>query len=124
MKQQGARYGKPNGLRKRSDFVRTQQKGRPFKAKHLLLLVNRGEPAEARIGFTVSRKVGKAVVRNRVKRRLREVARRYQHRLASGYDHVVIAFPRSAKVPFTILRDEFVWLLDKATDWASARACS
>ncbi len=99
-------------LKGRRDFVRVQTKGRRFRDKHLLLLVLRGEPEQARVGITVSRKVGKAVVRNRVRRRLREILRRAN--LVPGSDHVVVAFPQAAAAPFATLREELTCLLSCA----------
>lgn len=65
----------------------------------------------ARVGFTVSKKVGNAVTRNRAKRRLREVARALLPELGvPGADHVFIARPQDAELPF----DELLALARKA----------
>jgi len=64
-----------------------------------------GQAAESRVGLTVSRKVGVAVVRNQVKRWLREAVRHEREKLASGcFDVVIIARPSAAKVGATALR--------------------
>jgi ribonuclease P protein component len=63
-------------------------------------------PRRARVGFTVSRKVGGAVVRNRVRRWLRESCRRWQGTLGSGPDLVIIARPSAASASYqTTLRE-------------------
>jgi ribonuclease P protein component len=55
------------------------------------------DPARpARFGVTVSRKVGNAVLRNKVKRWIRESCRRMQHRLPVGADLVIVARPSAA----------------------------
>lgn len=81
-------------LRRREDFVRVQRQGRRLSTRHLLVRcqprVDGGGSSEGRLGLTVSRKVGGAVVRNRVKRCLREAARRARP-LPPGLDVVFIA---------------------------------
>ena len=76
---------------KRADFLKAA-KARS-KAAHGLVLQarDRGDAAGFRVGFTVTKKVGNAVVRNRVRRRLREVARLELGKFARpGFDYVLI----------------------------------
>jgi ribonuclease P protein component len=67
-----------------------------------------------RIGFSVSRRVGGAVVRNRVKRRLRELMRRKLARIAPGYDLVITARPGAADARMETLEQEVARLLARA----------
>ena len=68
---------------------------------------DREDGAAARVGFTATRKLGNAVVRNRVKRRLREVARRdLARRARPGCDYVLIGRPASATRPFADLEHD------------------
>lgn len=61
-----------------------------------------------RIGFTATRKIGNAVVRNRVKRRLRALADALLPRYGqTGYDYVVVGRMSTATRPFAALRDDF-----------------
>jgi len=72
-----------------------------------------GSPAK-RIGFTVSKKVGGAVVRNRMKRRLRALARELlPEQGLAGADHVLIGRPSGIERPFSDLRDELTRALRK-----------
>jgi len=67
-----------------------------------------------RIGFSVSRRVGGAEVRNRVKRRLREVIRRKLARIAPGYDLVITARPGAADARMETLEQDVAVLLARA----------
>jgi ribonuclease P protein component len=77
-------------LLKRADFQRVYQHGRRHFGRHMTVffLSNPGERG-ARIGFTVSRALGGSVQRNRIRRRLREVARLHRAKLCGGVDLVV-----------------------------------
>ena len=84
------RQGAPAGrLKKRRDFLRVASRGKRAARPGLVLQAAPGEPGALRIGFTVTRKVGNAVVRNRTRRRLKEAARLGLPALA-GWDLVLI----------------------------------
>ncbi len=110
-------HSRPARLLRRQDFVRVQSGGRRFRRPHLVLLVDAGEHAAARVGYTISRKVGNSVVRNRVRRRLRELVRAQAELLAPHYDYVIIATPAAATADFATLRHEVSDALDAAARW-------
>ena len=85
-------------LKKRSDFVAVRRRGRWWSNSLLTLRVLPNDLDASRVGFLVGRRVGCAVVRNRVKRRLREIAR--QEAVSKGWDVVVIARAQMGGVPF------------------------
>ncbi|EJF78760.1 ribonuclease P protein component [Candidatus Bartonella washoeensis Sb944nv] len=103
----------PCRIRKRADFlaVRTGEKRRgPL---FLLEVKSRQQTAEiksplvARVGFTVTRKNGNAVKRNRIKRRLREAVRvGLTNDMEAGTDYVIIAYPDALHAPFKSLISE------------------
>jgi ribonuclease P protein component len=72
------------------------------------------EGAAFRVGFVTSWRVGGAVVRNRVRRRLREILRRNQHALGKGMWLVVIARPAAAKADSAALEKEWLRLAQRA----------
>lgn len=79
-------------LRKSQDFARVQKNAEKLFCKHFLVLVAKGETAQNRLGITVTLKINKrAVVRNKIKRLVREVFRNNQHKLRAIFDIVVIA---------------------------------
>jgi ribonuclease P protein component len=108
----GAAEGFPRSarIRKRADFLRVQQRGKKLVSGPLVALVLPTSGPTARLGLTVSSKVGNAVVRARVKRRLREVFRR--RRLACPpVELVVIARPAAGAASAAELNAAFSSLL-------------
>ena len=67
-----------------------------------------------RIGITTGKKLGKAVVRNRVRRRLREVYRLNEHRFTPGWDIVVVARSRCIDADFQKLTQAYLSLAEKS----------
>jgi ribonuclease P protein component len=80
-------------VRRRPEYLEIQNRGRRLGGAHLLLFAL---PGTGRLGVTVSRKVGGAVQRNRVKRWLRECFRRSRDKFPRGLDLVVVARPGAA----------------------------
>jgi ribonuclease P protein component len=79
-------------LRKRREFLAVQGRGRKFHTEYFVVfLLPHPDDASTRVGFTVSKKVGSAVVRNRVKRLAREAYRRYKTQFPAGADLVFVA---------------------------------
>lgn len=97
----GATYPRSVRLRKRVEFLRVQRGGARKRLRHLVVCWHRGGEG-ARFGLTVSRKVGSAVVRNRVKRRLRDAIRRHRTEV-EGVDVVFIALPSAAMADYQAL---------------------
>jgi ribonuclease P protein component len=95
-------------LRKRVDFVAAAAGSKAPAAAFVLQARQRLDAGAPRVGFTVSKKVGNSVVRNRVRRRLREVVRLCDAtRLRTGNDYVVIGRRAALSLPFEKLVAEF-----------------
>jgi ribonuclease P protein component len=78
-------------LKRRQDFRRVYQRGKSLKNRAFVLCFRPSIKGEQRIGFSVSKKIGKAVERNRIRRRLREAVRLELEAFAPGYDYVIVA---------------------------------
>ena len=80
----------------------------------LVLYARRNRTGMNRVGITVSKKLGHAVVRNRTRRRLREVYRLNEQQFLPGYDIVVVARTRAVEAPFDALTASYLALAKKA----------
>jgi ribonuclease P protein component len=106
----------PERLKRRADFLRVAAKGRKAAVHGLVLQVlARDDAGPARVGFTVTRKVGNAVVRNRTRRRLKEAARLLlRDQPVTGADLVLIGRDATRGRRFAELIDDFRRALAKA----------
>lgn len=106
----------PLRLKNRPEFLRAASKGRKAAVHGLVLqALDRNDGQAARIGFTVTKKVGNAVIRNRTRRRLKEAARLLlRERPVVGVDLVLIGRDSTRGRPFVDLMDDLRRALSKA----------
>lgn len=102
-------------LKKRSDFLCVQGKGRKWVSKGLVLQACKNDTAAIRVGFTVTKRVSKkAVVRNRIKRRLRALAADIlQDYAVDGHDYVLVGRAETLRRPYEVLQKDLKWCLDR-----------
>ena len=81
---------------------------------HLVLYARRNRTGTNRVGITVSKKLGKAHIRNRVRRRIREVYRLNEEKFQPGWDIVVVARVKAIDAPFDALVKSYLSLAEKA----------
>ena len=98
----------PGRLTRRAEFLRAATKGRKAALPGVVLqALPRDDQAPARLGFTVTRKIGNAVIRNRTRRRLREAARLVlAEQPVSGVDLVLIGRAATRGRDFKALQDD------------------
>ena len=90
-------------LKENKLFRRLYAKGTSAANGYLVLYCRKNGLGENRIGYTVSKKLGHAVVRNRVRRRLREIYRLHEAEFRPGYDLVVVARGRAVNASYAKL---------------------
>ena len=99
-------------LRQRADFLAAATGLKVPAAAFVLQARKRADDGPVRLGFTVSKKVGNAVERNRVRRRLREIVRLSGSiQMQRGHDYVLIGRRAALKVSFALIADEFAGAL-------------
>ena len=81
---------------------------------YLVLYARKNRTESNRVGITVSKKLGKAHIRNRVRRRLREVYRLNEEKFQPGWDIVVVARTKAIHAPFDQLTGAYLSLAKKA----------
>ena len=82
---------KADRILKRKDFIALSENGRRFQNEHFIAVFAPNQQGRSRIGITVTKKVGPAVQRNRIKRIVREYFRLNRHNLAGNWDINLIA---------------------------------
>jgi ribonuclease P protein component len=110
----GHRFPKSLRLLRRAEFRQVYEEGRRRSNSLCTMFFRPNQRAETRLGITTPSRLGKAVTRNRIKRRLRELFRQEYSELPKGVDIVLNPRPAAATVPFQVLQRETLKLLCQA----------
>ncbi len=101
------------GLNKTSEFKRVFSQGNRRVGKNVIVYILPGKQEENRVGFVVKKSVGKAVQRNKIKRRLREIWRLKGKKHISGSDVVILVKKEISEASFAEIEQELIGLLKK-----------
>jgi ribonuclease P protein component len=101
-------------LRRNSDFQQVRHLGNSYASPLMVLAFLRNGLNHSRFGFVVSKRLGKAVCRNKIKRRMREATRLRLPRIKSGFDLVLIGRPPLAEASYGEIEQTLEYLLKKA----------
>ena len=100
-------------LKKNYEFRRLYDKGSSAATAYLVVYCRKNGGTQNRVGFTVSTKLGGAVIRNRVRRRLREIYRLSLDRLCPGLDMVIVARSRCVGAEYAKLEAAYIKACEK-----------
>ena len=98
-------------LRKNFEFKLVYNKGRSHANRHLIMYVMKNNSDSNRLGISVSKKIGNSVMRNRVKRVIRESYRVQEQEIKKGYDIIFIARTNIVGVKFSEVIGSIKYLL-------------
>ena len=99
-------FPKRERLLNREDFVNLNRLGKKYHSKHFLVIAKENKTGRSRLGITVTRKIGNAVKRNKVKRLAREFFRLNKHHFSRGCDIVIIGKKDSFLLNYTDIKEE------------------
>ncbi|MFA5536156.1 MAG: ribonuclease P protein component [Bacillota bacterium] len=103
-----------NRLKKNQEFQRVYQHKKSFVGRYLVLYLKKNNLNYTRFGFVVSKKIGKAVERNKIKRRMKEVCRLSFDSFAAGYDLIFVARRKIKGISYQLVEQEIEKLSTRA----------
>ncbi|MES2709116.1 MAG: ribonuclease P protein component [Verrucomicrobiota bacterium] len=102
-------------LSRTADFTSVRESGRSWTGRHLIVAVRpRPDRGHAHFGFTTTRRIGNAVKRNLVRRRLRMIVREFAPRIGLTHDVVTIARHSAVRADYEAVRQDWVRLATRA----------
>lgn len=101
-------------LKKNYEFKKVYNEGRYYVEKYVVMYIIMNNSASNRVGFSVSKKVGNSVVRNRVKRLMKEVYRQFSDNTKLGFDMVFTARVGSGTADYKLIEKNMISILNKA----------
>ena len=108
-------------VKENGTFRRLYRKGKSAVAPCMVVYCQKNRQGLSRLGVTVSAKLGGAVVRNRVRRQIREMYRLHKPEMVPGYDVIVVARSRSVRTPYGKMDGQYTALLEQLALWEAAR---
>ena len=100
-------------VKENGTFHRIYRKGKSALSSCMVLYCQKNRQGKSRLGVTVSTKLGGAVVRNHVRRQVREMYRLHKAEMIPGYDVIVVVRSRAVRTPYEKLDRQYVHLLDE-----------
>lgn len=103
-----------NRLRKNKQFEYVYKKGERFYSKNISLFFTKSKFQTVKVGFSVSKKIGKSVVRSKIKRRMKECVRLLISNIKSHHNLVFVARTGIENLNYEQIKKEICFLLEKA----------
>ena len=107
----GQEYPRTARLVRKADFDAVYRNGKRRSSSHFTVFLKANDLPESRFGFSIKRALGGAVVRNRIRRRVREAIRLHREEISAGWDFVIHPKANVEKAGFAALESDLVRLL-------------
>ena len=101
-------------IKNNRDFMFMYRRARSLCADCLVLYYRKNKNENLRLGITVTKKVGKAVVRNRIRRRIKEVFNEFSDKIPPCYDIIIVSRAKAAECDYSEIKSALKYLLIKA----------
>lgn len=101
-------------LRNNEDFKKVYRKGKNYWNRNLVMYVMKNKLNRSRVGFTVTKKIGNSVVRNRVKRRMKEIFRENVSNIKEEYDIIIIPKRNVVDIDYDQLKSAMIHIFKLA----------
>ena len=105
---------KKHRLRKNDDFKKVYKKGKNYWNRNLILYIMKNGLDYTRIGFSVTKKIGNSVVRNKIRRRMKEICRQNLNNIGKGYDIIFIPKKNVVDITYRDLKSAMLHILKKS----------
>ena len=107
----GQEYPRTARLVRKADFDAVYRNGKRRSSSHFTVFLKANDLPQSRFGFSIKRALGGAVVRNRIRRRVREAIRLHREEISAGWDFVIHPKANVEKAAFAALQSDLVRLL-------------
>lgn len=98
-------------LRKNAEFKKVYIGGKNFWNRNLILYIKKNKLEESRFGITITKKIGNAVVRNKIRRRVKEIYRLNLYRIKDGYDLILLPKKNVVDISYKELESALIHIL-------------
>ena len=102
---------KVNSLRKNEDFKKVYSTGKNYWNRNLILYILKNDEDYNRVGYSITKKIGNSVVRNKVRRRMKEIYRLNVDKLETGYDLIIIPKKNVVDISYKELESAMLHIL-------------
>lgn len=104
-------------LTKNFEFINVYRAGKRWSCAYFTMYVKKNNLERTRLGVSISKKVGKSVVRNKLKRRIKEIFRQFMENIKKGYDIVISVKPEMTDAEYDRIKKEIKNILKRGHIW-------